>query len=48
LDWKSIVVFDGNPVGKHKFTQDRIGVIWLVELLYYDVDAFGDLRLHIG
>jgi hypothetical protein len=46
LNRKIIVVLNGNPVGKHKFTEHRIGIIRLVELLYNDIDAFGNLRLH--
>jgi len=46
LNRKIIVVLNGNPVGKHELTQDRIGIVRLVELLYNDVDALGNLRLH--
>jgi hypothetical protein len=48
LNWKSIVVLNGNPVGKHEFILHRIGIIRLVELLYNDVDAFSNLRLHFA
>jgi hypothetical protein len=48
LNRKSIVVFYGNPVGKHEFIEHRIGIIRLVELLYNDIDAFGYLRLHFA
>jgi hypothetical protein len=48
LNGKSIVVLNGDPVGKHKFIEHGIGIIRLVELLYNDIDAFGNLRLHSG
>jgi hypothetical protein len=48
LDWESIVVLNSDPIGKHKFLLHRIGIIRLVKLLYNDIDAFGNLRLHFG
>jgi hypothetical protein len=48
LNGKSIVVLNSYPVVKHKFLLHRIGIIRLVELLYNDIDAFGNLRLHFG
>jgi hypothetical protein len=48
LNGKSIVVLNSDPVSKHKLLLHRIGIIRLVKLLYNDIDAFGNLRLHFG